>query len=389
MYVFIIYYVLLRRRKMEYRKRSKTVKGLLIAIPVFFILAINIDFSVPATKRVWNAIGVTAKKENGQVETNTEFKINFFTVIGLYNSGTNAMWETLRENEEVAARKGVKLRTYGTRDGAGGYPPCGLDLNANGNVTKQGTIGKISSGVEWLNHWDSDSNLKHIYDIYADDRFYTIWKHTPPHHPLITCFRPDTLYVIMVRHPKTWTQSTSKKPYDLSYSKEKNVWTLDRTKNVVRMPPLLANFQTLEHMWAYYMKGYLSWNSRIFKRNFTGEGQSNLSLRSQTQTTLNNDEPKNIVLVPYELYLRNPKKVIAELYSIASGGILDNESYQDYHIPGAEKCQDQADKLDEMIKSEFFRFSTDETNIPDDFEQTCRRLGYSCDTTANLFASET
>ncbi len=43
--------------------------------------------------------------------------------------------------------------------------------------------------------------------------FYTLWKHTPPQHPMLACSRPDTLYVVMVRHPKIWEESMRKKPY--------------------------------------------------------------------------------------------------------------------------------------------------------------------------------
>jgi hypothetical protein len=49
--------------------------------------------------------------------------------------------------------------------------------------------------------------------LHKSNVFFSWWKHTPPQHPMINCFRSDTLYVIMVRHPLAWVKSTDKQPY--------------------------------------------------------------------------------------------------------------------------------------------------------------------------------
>ncbi len=59
--------------------------------------------------------------------------------------------------------------------------------------------------------------------------FFAWWKHVPPQHPMMACFRPDTLYLIRVRHPKVWKKSLMKKSYGetpLSYFLRRPPWHL-------------------------------------------------------------------------------------------------------------------------------------------------------------------
>lgn len=89
---------------------------------------------------------------------------------------------------------------------------------------------------------------------HKQDVFYTWWKHTPPQHPVLACHREDTLYVIMVRHPKVWQKSMIKKQYDLKFLAPFHLWTLVR-KDPRRLPPMELRFRSLFNVWEYYING--------------------------------------------------------------------------------------------------------------------------------------
>jgi len=101
--------------------------------------------------------------------------------------------------------------------------------------------------------------------------FYTWWKHTPPQHPLLSCSRPDTLYVIMVRHPKVWHESLKQKLWDFKYEPLLKLWRLIRS-NPRRLPPLELRFRSLYNAWEYYMTGYLAWEKFSAGRNCYYDG---------------------------------------------------------------------------------------------------------------------
>ena len=115
---------------------------------------------------------------------------------------------------------------------------------------------------------------------------------------MLACSRPDTLYVVMTRHPKAWRLSTERQSYDLQFDRARGKWTLLRP-NPRRMPPLALRFDSLLDAWAYYVRGYLAWEesaagkncragSDVGRRNCLG-GANEIPSRN-----------RNVVLVRYE-----------------------------------------------------------------------------------------
>ena len=129
--------------------------------------------------------------------------------------------------------------------------------------------------------------------------FYTWWKHTPPQHPALACFRPDTLHVVMVRHPKVWKKSTKKKLYDLKFDQRHNLWRLVRN-NPRRMPPLEIRFRSLFNAWEYYMRGYLSWEELSAGKNCYAQSDSDGRNNCLGGANKIPNSKRNILIVRYE-----------------------------------------------------------------------------------------
>lgn len=55
------------------------------------------------------------------------------------------MWQSIHNNEHVAAEKGIELKAYGTVNG--GYPPCGVPLLSDSTVDMGSAMGNFSGVV--------------------------------------------------------------------------------------------------------------------------------------------------------------------------------------------------------------------------------------------------
>ncbi|KAL7549996.1 hypothetical protein ACHAWF_013252 [Thalassiosira exigua] len=315
--------------------------------------------------------------------------IRFIAVVGLYHSGTKGMWNSIRENERVAAERGIDLRAFSLTDD-GGYPPCGVPLRSDStiDIREDAAMGDSydETGVHGV--WSDWTNTNHaarlnqLLDTKAPheiDVFYTWWKHTPPQHPMLACFRPDSLYVVMTRHLKSWHFSTKRRLYDLKFNKVRKEWTLLRPKPQ-RLPPLALQFDSLYDAWAYYIRGYLAWeksamgknchaSSVVERRNCRG-GANEISPRHR------NYEGKSpcVVTIP-------SCKTLPSIYSFATRGVIDARADEDKFVPsGQEKLDEMKDAL-VLRQGNFFSMKSMGAHL-DLFD----RLGYSSDESASLFS---
>mmetsp|Transcript_8810 Transcript_8810/g.16385 ORF Transcript_8810/g.16385 Transcript_8810/m.16385 type:complete len:437 (-) Transcript_8810:36-1346(-) len=339
--------------------------------------------------------------------------LRFIAVVGMYHSGTSAMYRSIQSNEEIASEKGIDLKAYVS--GAGGYPPCGVALRSDSTVDMSVTMGN-SSGIDEPNtylfgkygamwgDWNEEGphTLEGVLQMEPpskSDVFYTWWKHTPPQHPVLACFRPDTLYVVMVRHPKVWKNSMKRRLYDFKYERLLKLWRLVRN-NPRRMPPLEMRFRSLYNAWEYYMRGYTSWEAVSAGKNcHVGAPQSSLSSSDSTREGGDNclggankipNTKRNMVIVRYEDYLMKPKKVLAEIFSFATFGLIDAKADEDKFMPVEEKNLQSSQEMLQNLKDQNF-FSTKSV---DDWEgatyldELCVTLGYSCDESAGMFIDD-
>ena len=335
--------------------------------------------------------------------------VRFIAVSGLYHTGSTVMWESIRSNEGVAAEMGVDVRAYGTDNG--GYPPCGVRLNSDGSVDAsppapdgggplypglRGDNARLFGeyGAVWADYHQNgprtvpgvmkmkpQSELEHV---------YTAWKHTPPTHPMLACHRPDTLYVVTVRHPATWARATKKKPYDLKYETGLKQWRLVRS-DPRRLPPFEMRFRTLYDAWAYYHAGYLEWEAgsagRSCYRPPPPGGGTNRTAVNNGENCLGGpnripDGRRNVLLVRYEDYLADPKRVLSSIFSFAGGGgSIDPAADADRFKPhGGGVRLGRAAALAGAKEKGFFKEETQDRYKDSGAKvfEVCERLGYSC-----------
>ena len=248
--------------------------------------------------------------------------IRFIAVVGMYHSGTTTMWQSIKDNvPHVATKKGIDLHVYAMSD-SGGYPPCGVQLQSDSSVDMHATMGHHNeTGIDEQNShlfalygtmwgdWNekgphSNEGLLKMNPPNKHDVFYTWWKHTPPQHPMLACSRDDTLYIVLVRHPKSWYKSVKRKFYDFKYDKILKLWTLVRS-NPRRLPPMELRFRSLYNAWEYYMKGYTSWekhnagkNCYMYSSNSDDERIGRNNCLGGTNRIANGK--RNILIVRYE-----------------------------------------------------------------------------------------
>ncbi|KAL9191096.1 hypothetical protein ACHAXT_000802 [Thalassiosira profunda] len=327
--------------------------------------------------------------------------IRFISVAGLYNSGTTGLWNSIKSNEGVAAERGIELKVYGMSE-SGGYPPCGVALQSDSSVEMQKTMGNSSDigaqnrqlyekyGTMWGN-WDSQGPktlqgmLKMKPPPHKQEVFYTWWKHTPPQHPMLACFRPDTLYVVLIRHPRTWQKSMINKRYDLRWDESKKLWTLRRS-NPRRLPPMMLYFRSLYNVWEYYMRGYISWEEVSAGENCYAKTASDRRRNCLGGANEISASQRNIVLVRYEDYLLNPKRTLARIFSFATRGAIDAEVDADKFVPyEEEKVKEQREKLLSLQQHHFFSVDGAVREEAKEMVRLCTLLGYSCDDTPALF----
>ena len=139
-----------------------------------------------------------------------------------------------------------------------------------------------------------------------------MWKHMPAGNPAI-CVRPDTYYVIMVRHPLGWLRSTLRHPF--TFHSSSSTWRrrYTHTKKIARhvlegqwtltnppgdKPDINMTFPSLLHAWEYQMQGYLQ---------------------------LRKLHPHRVRLVRYEEFIRYPSIVLQNIFRGASGGVFRRE----------------------------------------------------------------
>ncbi len=132
-------------------------------------------------------------------------------------------------------------------------------------------------------------------------------------------------------------------------SEKKFPWRLIRS-NPRRLPPLDLRFHSPYHMWAYYMNGYLSW-----AKMSTGGDCYGLKTSIRDKQTAanclggNNTIPngmRNVLIVRQEDYAYNPNKVLAQIFSFATRGLIDAKKVENDLILSDGDDSEQAKKID-------------------------------------------
>mmetsp|Transcript_37623 Transcript_37623/g.79329 ORF Transcript_37623/g.79329 Transcript_37623/m.79329 type:complete len:448 (-) Transcript_37623:151-1494(-) len=337
--------------------------------------------------------------------------IKFIAVVGMYHSGTSTMYQSIKLNEKIAAEKGIHLYTYDTGSlGFGGYPPCGISLLPDSTVDVSATMGNATAGIlghtarlfgqygtvwgDWHGKTQTSQELLKHNPPHRNQFYYTWWKHTPPQHPVLTCFRPDTLHVIMVRHPKKWRESMKKKLYDIKYYHKDQLWVLNRRSPPGRMPSLEIRFRSLYNAWEYYMSGYLSWEAISTGKNCYAHSDGWRDSDIGKENCLGGinkipDGKRNIVIVRYEDYVMNPKRILAEIYSFATRGLINATTDQDKFVPdGEQKIKESKKGLEKLKESNFFSVKSSHWEGATELIKMCVLLGYSCDESKEIFISD-
>lgn len=224
------------------------------------------------------------------------------------------------------------------------------------------------------------------------DVFYTWWKHTPPQHPVLACHRPDTLYVVMVRHPKAWQESMKRKLYDLKFFSEIKLWRLIRS-NPRRMPPMEMQFRSLYNVWEYYVTGYLAWEKLSVGTSCNSvNGQSGgMEERKNCIGGANKipESGRNILVVRYEDYLMEPKKVLVRIFAFATRGLINAKMDEDKFVPhDSSNLRKNTHKLTGLQGKEFFSAQTEEWQGAAKLSELCIQLGYSCNESGELYLNQ-
>lgn len=356
------------------------------------------------------AFAFAARGPIGGGNNATRTAIRFIAISGLYHSGSKAMWNSIRSNEGVAAdlgHLGVEVpRAYGGSD-SGGYPPCALTLKSDGTIDASHSSsnggGSLYSGLRgdnarlfgefgavWADyHPDGPRTVPGVMKLGPQselDYVYTAWKHTPPTHPMLACHRPDTLYVVMTRHPASWAEATAKKPYDLKYEKGLKQWRLVRS-NPRRLPPFEMRFRTLYDAWAYYHAGYLQWEAesagRSCYRPSPDDGTNHTAVKN-VENCLGGpnripDGRRNVLLVRYEDYLADPKRVLSSIFSFATAGMIDPATDAGRFVPHDEgRLNGRAAVLAGSKRRGIFQEEERYRDSGVKVLEVCERLGYSC-----------
>ena len=406
------------RRRVDGRRRQAAVVRRLLFLAVL-VAAASVARVRPALKRVtaidtiesarpaaFAARGQTGGGNNAT--RTTEKRIRFIAISGLYHTGSKAMWNSIRSNEGVAAERGIELRAYGGSD-SGGYPPCGVRLTSDGTVDEapyspgggslypglRGNNARLYGefGAVWADyHADGPRTVPAVMKLGPRselEHVYTAWKHTPPTHPMLACHRPDTLYVVVTRHPATWAAVTAKKPYDLKFQKGLKQWRLVRT-NPRRLPPFEMRFRTLYDAWAYYHAGYLEWEAESAGRSCYRHSPGDSPDDGTNHTAANRENclggpnripegRRNVLLVRYEDYLVDPKKVLSNIFSFATAGVIDPAADADRFVPHDEGgLVGRAAVLAGSKSRGFFQDTERYQDSGAKVLEVCERLGYSC-----------
>jgi len=312
------------------------------------------------------------------------------------------VWNSIKSNEGIATEKGIDLKAYAMSD-SGGYPPCGVPLKSDSSVDMSIAMGN-SSGIDEPNphlfarygtmwgDWSEEGpytmeGVLKMEPPHKQDVFYTWWKHTPPQHPILACFRPDTLYVVMVRHPKVWKQSMDRKLYNFKYEPLLKLWRLLRS-NPRRLPPLELRFRSLYNAWEYWTRGYLSWEMTSAGKNcyVDSDGKRNNCLGGSNKIP---DNKRNILIVRYEDYLMTPRKVLAQIFSFATRGLINAKTEEEKFVPHDLKNLEMMKELLKNMRANNY-FSANIKDWDDGRELTelsklCALLGYGCDESSGLF----
>lgn len=257
--------------------------------------------------------------------------MRFIAVVGLYHSGTTAMWNSIKSNERVAAEKGVNLKAYASD--SGGYPPCGVSLLSDSTVNMSVTMGNLS-GIAWQN-------------------------------------------------------SMKRKLYDFKYEPHLKLWRLVR-RNPRRMPPLEMRFRSLFNAWEYYMRGYTSWEAVSVGKNCYADSNSRGSTNCLGGNNNVPNSKRNMVIVRYEDYLMKPNKVLADIFSFATFGLINSKTDADNFAPyEAKKLKTSQGMLKNLDKQDFFsRENTHYWEGAAHLEGLCAQLGYSCDESTGIFTKD-
>lgn len=116
---------------------------------------------------------------------------------------------------------------------------------------------------------------------------------------------------------------------DFNRDRRKNVWVLDR-KSPQRLPAFEMQFKSLYHAWAYYMNGYLGWESVSAGKNCYDKATLNDTDNCLGGKNMIPSSRRNMILVRHEDYSHDPQKVLAEIFSFATRGVINAD--KDKHL---------------------------------------------------------
>jgi len=129
------------------------------------------------------------------------------------------------------------------------------------------------------------------------------------------------------------------------------MWILNR-KSPRRLPTFEMQFKSLYHAWAYYMNGYLGWESVSAGKNCYDTASLHDTDNCLGGENMITSGRRNMILVRQEDYSYGPQKVLAEIFAFATRGIIDAE--EDKHLfVTSEEASKHTNYTDEMNVSQF------------------------------------
>lgn len=137
---------------------------------------------------------------------------------------------------------------------------------------------------------------------------------------------------------------------DLKYNNMAGMWKLDRKSSPRRLPTMELQFRSLHHVWAYYMNGYLGWESASAQMNCydisTVKGSDNCLGGNNTIPS----SRRNVILVRQEDFSIHPQKVLAEIFAFATRGKINAEKDKDeFVVFEGEKKTDHTKELEVSV----------------------------------------
>ena len=167
------------------------------------------------------------------------------------------------------------------------------------------------------------------------------------------------------------------------------------------------------------MNGYLGWENLSAGKNCYDVYAANKTVNCLGGINVIPSNRRNILIVRHEDYVYHPKRILAQIFSFATRGVIDAEKDLDkFDLFGQENSIDQIKKLDVSCKMMFLLFEwcdvfklshlvfpchhLDQDKKESGFYSTkdedwdgakelhamCLRLGYSCNESPELFIDQ-